>query len=53
MDSYQNQLDPRVFSLAKKEIEKTGTKKLPKETSAKSKTAPKKKTTVRKRKIEG
>ncbi len=53
LDSYQNQLDPRVFSLAKKEIEKSGTKKLPKESSAKSKDAPKKKTTVRKRKIEG
>ncbi len=54
LDSYQSQLDPRVFSLAKKEIEKSGTKKLPKETSsAKSKDAPKKKTTVRKRKIEG
>ena len=53
LDSYQSQLDPRVFSLAKKEIEKSGTKKLPKESSAKSKDAPKKKTTVRKRKIEG
>ena len=51
LDSYQNQLDPRVFSLAKQEIEKTGTKKLPAE-KVKTKASPKKKTVVKKKKIE-
>ncbi len=53
LDSYQNQLDPRVFSLAKQEIEKTGTKKLPEEKTKEKEKAPiKKKTVVRKKKIE-
>ncbi len=53
LDSYQNQLDPRVFSLAKQEIEKTGTKKLPEEKAKEKEKAPiKKKTVVRKKKIE-
>lgn len=51
LDSYQNQLDPRVFSLAKQEIEKSGTKKLPAE-KTKEKAPIKKKTVVRKKKIE-
>ena len=29
LDSYQNQLDPRVYQLAKEEVEKSGTKKQP------------------------
>ena len=51
LDSYQNQLDPRVFSLAKQEIEKSGTKKLPAEKD-KAKASPKKKTVVKRKKIE-
>ena len=58
LDSYKTQLDPRVFEIAKTEIEKTGTKKLAaakkKALAAKKdeKSSPKKKTTVRKKKIE-
>jgi len=53
LDSYQNQLDPRVFSLAKQEIEKTGTKKLPEEKTKEKEKAPiKKKTVVKRKRIE-
>ena len=58
LDSYKTQLDPRVFEIAKTEIEKSGTKKLAsakkKALAAKKdeKASPKKKTTVRKKKIE-
>lgn len=51
LDTYENQLDPKVFELAKKEIEKTGEKEKVPELQEAKPAAPRKKV-VKRRKIE-